>query len=109
MCDHFLTKCLKIESKIKGHQNENPSNPSCMTQEAPYIPMLLGLGPKLWSVTLKLCQRAKLNVPDIFYVTLIQYLTESARSYHSSTVGDDSLKCSQLFSPLIKINSYTKC
>ena len=34
-----------------------------MTQKDPYIPILVGLGPKLWSVTLKLCQRAKLSVP----------------------------------------------
>ena len=36
-----------------------------MTQKAPYIPILVGLGPKLWSVTLKLCQRANLSVPFI--------------------------------------------
>ena len=34
-----------------------------MTQKAPYIPILVGLGPKLWSVTLKLCQRAYLSDP----------------------------------------------
>ena len=34
-----------------------------MTQKAPYIPILVGLGPKLWSGTLKLCQRANLSVP----------------------------------------------
>ena len=52
-----LPEILKIGSKIKVHQNENPSNHSCMTQKDPYIPSLVGLGPKLWSVTLKLSQR----------------------------------------------------
>ena len=60
-----LPEILKIGSKINVHQNENPSNHSCMTQKDPYIPILVGLGPKLWSVTLKLCQRAKLSVPFI--------------------------------------------
>ena len=41
-----------------------------MTQKDPYIPILVGLGPKLWSVTLKLCQRAKLSVPN--YVTFLK-------------------------------------
>ena len=66
LCQKMVPNCLeilKIGSKIKVHQNENPSNPSCMTQKAPYIPILTGLEPKLWSVTLKLCQRAKLSVP----------------------------------------------
>ena len=42
---------------------KNPFNHVGMTQKVPYIPILVGLGPKLWSVTLKLCQRAKLSVP----------------------------------------------
>ena len=42
---------------------KNPFNHVGMTQKAPYIPILVGLGPKLWSVTLKLCQRAYLSVP----------------------------------------------
>ena len=42
---------------------KNPFNHVGMTQKAPYTPILVGLGPKLWSVTLKLCQRAKLSVP----------------------------------------------
>ena len=40
-----------------------------MTQKDPYIPILVGLGPKLWSVTLKLCQRAKLSVPFLRFVS----------------------------------------
>ena len=42
---------------------KNPFNHVGMTQKAPYTPILVGLGPKLWSVTLKLCQRAYLSVP----------------------------------------------
>ena len=42
---------------------KNPFNHVGMTQKAPYIPILVGLGPKLWSVTLKLCQRAYLSDP----------------------------------------------
>ena len=41
----------------------NPFNHVGMTQKVPYIPILVGLGPKLWSVTLKLCQRAYSSVP----------------------------------------------
>ena len=41
----------------------NPFNHVGMTQKVPYMPILVGLGPKLWSVTLKLCQRAYLSVP----------------------------------------------
>ena len=42
---------------------KNPFNQVGMTQKAPYMPILVGLGPKLWSVTLKLYQRAYLSVP----------------------------------------------
>ena len=42
---------------------KNPFNHVGMTQKVPYIPIFVGLGPKLWSVTLKLCQRAYLSVP----------------------------------------------
>ena len=42
---------------------KNPFNHVGMTQKVPYMPILVGLGQKLWSVTLKLCQRAKLSVP----------------------------------------------
>ena len=42
---------------------KNPFNHVGMTQKAPYMPILVVLGPKLWSVTLKLCRRAKLSVP----------------------------------------------
>ena len=35
-----LPEILKIGSKIKVHQNENPSNHSCMSQKARYIPIL---------------------------------------------------------------------
>ena len=45
---------------------KNPFNHVGMTQKAPYMPILVVLGPKLWSVTLKLCQRAKLSVPFLF-------------------------------------------
>ena len=41
----------------------NPFNHVGMTQKVPYIPNFVGLGPKLWSVTLKLCQRAYSSVP----------------------------------------------
>ena len=42
---------------------KNPFNHVGMTQKVPYKPILVVLGPKLWSVTLKLCRRAKLSVP----------------------------------------------
>ena len=42
---------------------KNPFNHVGMTQKVPYMPILVGLGPKLWSVTLKLCQRAYSSVP----------------------------------------------
>ena len=42
---------------------KNPFNHVGMTQKVPYIPIFVGLGPKLWSVTLKLCQLAYLSVP----------------------------------------------
>ena len=45
---------------------KNPFNHVGMTQKLPYIPILVGLGPKLWSVTLKLCQRAYSSVPFFF-------------------------------------------
>ena len=40
---------------------KNPFNHVGMTQKDPYMPNLVVLGPKLWSVTLKLCRRAKLS------------------------------------------------
>ena len=50
---------------------KNPFNHVGMTQKDPYMPNLVVLGQKLWSVTLKLCQRAKLSVPflsfDVFW------------------------------------------
>ena len=61
--DHFLTKYSKVGSKIKVRQNENPSNPICMNPKAPYIPILVVLGPKLWAVSQKLCQPEQLNMP----------------------------------------------
>ena len=42
---------------------KNPFNHVGMTQKVPYMPILVVLGPKLWSVTLKLCQRAYSSVP----------------------------------------------
>ena len=42
---------------------KNPLNHVGMTQKVPYMPILVGLGQKLWSVTLKLCQRAYSSVP----------------------------------------------
>ena len=42
---------------------KNPFDHVGMTQKVPYMPILVGLGQKLRSVTLKLCQRAKLSVP----------------------------------------------
>ena len=42
---------------------KNPFNHVGMTQKLPYIPILVGLGPKLWPVTLKLCQRAYSSAP----------------------------------------------
>ena len=47
---------------------KNPFNHVGMTQKVPYMPILVVLGPKLWSVTLKLCQRAKLSVPFLFHI-----------------------------------------
>ena len=49
---------------------KNPFNHVGMTQKVPYIPILVGLGPKLWSVTLKLCQRAYSSVP-LLYLDII--------------------------------------
>ena len=54
---------LFMDVDLQGVQNETPSSHSCMSQKVPYIPILGGLGPKLWSVTLKLCQRAYSSVP----------------------------------------------
>ena len=42
---------------------KNPFNHVGMTQKVPNMPILVVVGPKLWSVTLKLCRRAKLSVP----------------------------------------------
>ena len=42
---------------------KNPFNHVGITQKLPYMPILVVLGPKLSSVTLKLCQLAKLSVP----------------------------------------------
>ena len=51
----------------------NPFNHVGMTQKVPYMPILVGLGPKLWSVTLKLCQRAYLSVPLLLLITINYY------------------------------------
>ena len=47
---------------------KNPFNHVGMTQKAPYMPNLVVLGQKLWSVTLKLCRRAKLSVPLVTFL-----------------------------------------
>ena len=47
---------------------KNPFNHVGMTQKDPYMPNLVVLGPKLWSVTLKLCRRAKLSVPFLVLI-----------------------------------------
>ena len=47
---------------------KNPFNHVGMTQKLPYMPILVVLGPKLWSVTLKLCRRAKLSVPFLVLI-----------------------------------------
>ena len=52
---------------------KNPFNHMGMTQKAPYMPILVGLGPKLWSVTLKLYQRAYLSVPFLYNFDSIQF------------------------------------
>ena len=50
---------------------KNPFNHVGMTQKLPYMPILVVLGSKLWSVTLKLCLRAKLSVPLVEKDTLL--------------------------------------
>ena len=45
---HKLPEILKIGSKIKVHQNENPSNPSCKHSKAHYWPILVMFRQKLW-------------------------------------------------------------
>ena len=45
---HKLSEILKIGSKIKVHQNENPLNPSYKHSKVHYLPILMVFRQKLW-------------------------------------------------------------